>query len=175
MPVYRVPIIFLREWLVEADRIPANAICGRGYDFAATERSQVNKSPDATASVKLYRDREGLFYLTGEYHASFVDEELGVSGRLCKRVGERDNILLKQAEYDGAECVIYSPVDPGAAGIQVFTEMAKKFGQAGFRFKKDVVPTNKSKLTKFLPFADAAENGLVRIVKHTFDKATYES
>tara|TARA_B100001105_G_scaffold204145_2_gene167909 strand:- start:8293 stop:9642 length:1350 start_codon:yes stop_codon:yes gene_type:complete len=164
---------FLREWLKEVDTVPLGAACARGYDFAATERSQVNKSPDATTSIKMYV-KDGYYYLAGEYHSSFVDDETGVSGRLCKRVGDRDNILLKQAEYDGQECTIFSPVDPGAAGVQVFTEMAKKFSSEGFVFKKDVVPTNKSKLTKFLPFAGAAENGLVYIVKNTFDKVTYE-
>lgn len=165
---------FLREWLVEVDKVPIKAVCARGYDFAATERSQVQKSPDATTSIKLYKDRDGIFYLSGEYHPDFIDEDINVHGRMCKRVGERDNIILKQAAYDGEECMIISPVDPGAAGIQVFTEMAKKFNRAGFRFKKDIIPTNKSKLTKFLPFADAAENGLVRIVRSTFDKPTYE-
>lgn len=165
---------FERDWLQEVDRIPTGANCCRAYDFAATERSQVNKSPDATTSIKMYKDREGYFTITGEYHNDYIDEELSVQGRMCKRVGDRDNVIIKQAHYDGSDCVIVSPIDPAAAGKQVFTEFSKKMANEGFRVKKDPVPNNRAKLQRFLPFADAAENGLIRIVKSTFDPVTYE-
>lgn len=171
---------FEREWLKEVDKIPYGAACCRAYDMAATERSQVNKSPDATVSIKMYRDQNGYFYLAGEYHDQFIDKDINIKGRVCKRVGDRDNVIKLQAAYDGTECIIVSPIDPGAAGKQVYTEFAKKMSSVdiggerySFRVKKDPVPNNKSKLTRFLPFADAAENGLIYIVKSTFDSATY--
>lgn len=165
---------FLRSWLQEVNRIPEGCTVQRGYDLAATERSQVNKTPDATTSIKLYRDRNGYYYIAGNYHENFYDDVEQVHGRVCKRVGDRDNVMLSQAKLDGDECVIILPVDPASAGKQVYTEMSKFFTGHGFRVKKDPVAGNKSKLTRFLPFATAAENGLIKIVRNTFDDKTYE-
>ncbi|AUR93445.1 terminase-like family protein [Vibrio phage 1.187.O._10N.286.49.F1] len=165
---------FERDWLQVVDSVPIGAKCCRAYDFAATERSQVNKSPDATTSCKMYKDRDGYFTLAGEYHESFIDDETAVMGRVCKRVGDRDKVVIKQAHYDGSDCIIVSPIDPAAAGKQVFTEFAKKMAGEGFTVKKDPVPNNRAKLQRFLPFADSAENGLIRIAKNTFDPVTYE-
>lgn len=165
---------FERKWLQDVPKLPYGTTAGRGYDLAATERSQVNKEPDATTGVKMHKCKDGYFYLVGNYCKEFLDEPTSVYGRVCQKVGSRDNIMAKQAAHDGSDCVIVLPVDPGAAGKQVYTEMAKKFANLGFRVKKDPVAGNKAKLTRFLPFADAAENGLIRIVRSTFDKATYE-
>ena len=165
---------FERDWLVSVDSYPHSASMARAYDLAATERSQVEKSPDATVGIKMVKDRDGYFYLVGDYCKDFVDDKLEVKGRLCKRVGERDQIIAKQCEHDGDKTILVLPVDPGAAGKQVYNEMAKKFGGLGYRVKKDPIPTNKDKVTRFIPFADAAENGLIRIVKNSFDKTTYD-
>lgn len=165
---------FERGWLQEVDSVPIGAVCCRAYDFAATERSQVNKSPDATTSVKMYRTKDNYYVLAGEYHESFIDDETSVMGRVCKRIGDRDNVVIKQAHYDGADCYIVSPIDPAASGKQVFTEFAKKMAALGFTVKRDPVPNNRAKLQRFLPFADAAENGLIKIAKNTFDPVTYE-
>lgn len=165
---------FERNWLKTVDKLPSGTTFGRGYDLAATEVSQVNKFPDATTGVKMHKDKEGYFYLVGDYCESFIDEDTSVSGRILKRVGERDNIIIKQAAHDGTDCIIVLPIDPAAAGKQVYQEMAKKFANLGYRVKKDPIAGNKAKLTRFLPFADAAENGLIYIVKSSFDTPTYE-
>lgn len=162
-----------RDWFVETDHYPDDAAHARSYDLAASERTQVNKFPDATTAVGWAKSRDGIYYMYGNYHEEFVDEETGCMGRMLKRVGERDNIMRKQAQMDGVETIIVLPVDPAAAGKQVYTEMAKKFAKWGFAVKKDPVPNNKNKLNRFLPFADALENGLIRILKHTFDPVTY--
>jgi predicted phage terminase large subunit-like protein len=165
---------FERGWLNDIDKIPAGTVFGRGYDLAATEVSQVNKFPDATTGVKMHKDKNGYFYLVGDYCKEFIDKDNNVYGRVLKRVGDRDNVIIKQAEHDGSDCVIVLPVDPAAAGKQVYQEMAKKFASKGYRVKKDPVAGNKAKLTRFLPFADAAENGLIYIVRSSFDTLTYE-
>ncbi|AHK11206.1 terminase large subunit [Shewanella sp. phage 1/4] len=162
----------LSGWFQEVDRIPSGGVMARGYDLAATERSQVNKHPDATTSCKMLK-HEGYYYIIGNYHESFYDDVEDVYGRVCKRVGDRDNVMLSQAKLDGDECTIVLPVDPASAGKQVYLEMSKFFTGNGFRVKKDPVAGNKSKLTRFLPFATAAENGLVKIVRNTFDDKTY--
>lgn len=165
---------FERDWLHQLDKIPYSTNWVRAYDFAATERSQVNKDPDPTVSVKMCKDRDGYFTIVGDYHKNFYDEVLDVEGRMCKRIGERDNIILQQAQWDGRDVCIVAPQDPAAAGKHQFNEQSKFFSSNGFLFKKDPIPYNKSKLTKFLPFANSAENGLIRIVKSSFSPKTYE-
>lgn len=169
---------FQRDWVLgkngKHNTLPASASHpARGYDLAAQERSQVNKYPDFTTGVKVYK-YDGIYYIVGDYYNGFYDEETNCHGRLCCRVGERNLKIAQQAERDGKDCTLVFPVDPGAAGKQVYTDMASKFGGLGYRVKKDVIPTNKDKLTKFIPFADAAENGLVKIVEDSFDPVTLE-
>lgn len=165
---------FEREWLHHIDKIPYCTNWVRAYDFAATERSQVNKDPDPTVSIKMCKDKEGYYTIIGDYHKNFFDDVLEVEGRFCKRVGERDKIILQQAEWDGKDVKIVAPQDPASAGKHQWIEQAKYFTSHGFIFKKDPMPTNKNKLTKFLPFANACESGLVRIVKSSFSPKTYE-
>lgn len=154
--------------------MPSNAMACRAYDLAATERSQANKDPDPTACAKMYKDREGYYYIAGEYHGKFYDSMYDVYGQFCKRSGDRDNHILMQAGLDGADCPIVLPVDPGAAGKTAYESMAKTFTQHGYMVKKDPMPQNKTKLTRFQPFATACENGLVFILEDTFDKKTLD-
>lgn len=165
-----------RDWITEitSDKVPSNTIACRAYDLAATERSQVNKSPDPTACARLEKDKFNNIYIKGDYIDEFYDDVLEVHGQFCKRSGDRDNHMLKQAEWDGTEVPIICPVDPGASGKSTFESMAKNFAQEGFMVKPDPTPTNKSKLIRFQPFATASENGYVYVVVDTFDKKTLE-
>lgn len=165
-----------RGWVKEITLkdVPENTVAVRAYDLASTERSQVNKFPDPTACCRLEKDRACNIYLKGDYVDSFYDDVLEVYGQFCKRSGDRDNHILKQAEWDGENVTIVLPVDPGSAGRTAYEAMAKNFGQEGFIVKPDPTPTNKSKLTRFQPFATATENGYVYVVKDTFDKKTLE-
>lgn len=67
------------------------------------------------------------------------------------------------------------PVDPGSAGLTAYEATAKRLTEEGIIVRKDPMPSNKSKLTRFLPFSAAAQNGLVKIVSHTFgNRETYD-
>ncbi len=168
---------FKREDLEKAERIPANAVCARGFDKAGTAPSTGNKYPDRTASIKMYRTNDNEFYITGEYHRSFFDDrEPDVFGRIACKPGKRDNIILNQARKDGPDCTVIMPVDPGSAGVVEYIESAKKLAIEGFIVKKDPVPSQRSKLQRFMPLSAAIENGLVYIVESTFkNKATLEA
>lgn len=164
-----------REWFLKANTVPLTAKKVRAWDKAATEPSEVNRYPDYTASVKMYKDRDGFYYLAGEYCPDNKDKtDPSIIGRFRRRSGERDSIILKQAHYDGQETYVVLPKDPGAAGQMEYTESAKKLIEEGFTVKQDPAPSNNSKLTRFTPFASACENGLVYIVESTFDKKTLE-
>ena len=165
-----------RLWVKEINswEAPQDMVSCRAYDLAATERSQANKWPDPTASIRMEKSRDKYIYIRGDYHSDFYDDILDVYGQFCKRAGDRDNHILKQAEMDGEDCTIVLPVDPGAAGKSAYESMANNFTSEGYRVKPDPTPINKSKLTRFLPFATACENGLVYILVDTFDKKTLE-
>lgn len=167
---------FERGWCkeIQSHQMPPDVTCCRAYDLAATERSQAVKWPDPTACGKMYRDRQGYYYLAGEYHPDFYDDVLGIQGQFCKRAGDRDNHIIKQAQTDGADCLIILPVDVGAAGKSNYMSMASNIAQYGFSVKQDPMPVNKSKLSRFLPLASACENGLVYVLVDTFDKKTLE-
>jgi len=168
---------FAREDLSKADRIPRNAICCRGWDKASTYPSDINPQPDYTACTKMYKTRDGNFYISGEFHDKNHDEQQPeVYGRFRHKPGARDNIIKDQAIYDGPDCKIILPCDPGAHGVAEYIESAKKLSTDGFVVKKDPAANGSSKLQKYSPFSAAVENGFVWIVESTFpNKATLEA
>lgn len=165
-----------RGWLkmTTSDKLPTNMVTCRPYDLAATERSQAVKFPDPTACIKVQKDRSGYLYISGDYHKFFYDDLFNIYGQFCKRSGDRDNHIILQAETDGQDCTIVLPIDPGAAGKTAYESMAIKFTHEGFKVKSDPTPVNKSKLTRFQPFASMCENGLVFWVEDSFDVNTTE-
>jgi phage terminase large subunit-like protein len=143
---------FKREWLHKADRVPQDAKCVRGWDKASEEPNPSLRHPDYTASVKMYKDRHGNFYLAG-------------GCRFRKQSGPRDLEILRYAEGDGRDCYLVMPQDPGGAGADSFRQTTKLFLEEGFVVKKDPFPATKSKVSKFEPFSTAAANGQVYIVE----------
>lgn len=169
---------FKRSFLKKVEREPENCIYVRAYDKAGTERSTENKTPDFTASIKIARDQEGMYYIMGDWHDEFIDDgefSTQTKGRFCKKAGARDKIIEKQAEHDGDHVRIIFSVDPGQAGISEFTTSSRELLSKGYMVDKDPMPGNKSKLTRFSPFAMLAENGHVCIVESSFDISTYSA
>lgn len=167
---------FERSWLEVnvLPKVPNGSLRIRPYDLAATERSQAVKFPDPTACIGMAKTSDGRIIIHGGYHKDTYDDHYGVQGQYCKRSGARDLQIIAQAEYDGEDTIIVIPQDPAQSGKSLFESMCKTFSEAGFKVKKDPMPINKSKLTKFEPFATACENGLVYIVKDSFDKKTLD-
>lgn len=163
-----------REWVEnnKVDHVPANATKVRAYDLAATERSQANKHPDPTSCIGLARSKDNRYIIFGDYHKDTYDDMYNIYGQYCKRSGARDLQIAAQGHYDGKDTTIILPLDPGAAGKTAFTEQAKFLMSEGLMVKKDPTPNNKSKITRFLPFATACENGLVDIWWDSFDNKT---
>ena len=166
-----------REWLNKLDHAPKEGLAARGWDKASTEPSQVERQPDFTASVKMVKTQEGRYVILGDYIPENRDiGDTETYGRFRKRPGARDNIIRDQGLYDGEDCHVILPKDPGAAGESEFQEASKKLIEVGLLPKADPAPSTKSKLTKFTPFAVASENGLVDIVESSFkDKASLDA
>lgn len=163
-----------RDWCAHAACIPMGSKMVRAYDKAGTFPSDINPAPDYTASIGMAKDKNGYYYIFGNYHQKFKDEDSNVLGLIRKTVGERDNLIELQALQDGTDITIVFPKDPSSAGKFEFIESSKKLINIGFTVKADPMPSNKSKMTRFAPFAAASENGLVKIVTSSFDKATLE-
>lgn len=166
---------FSRDWLHKIDKKPLGCVSARAWDVASEESSDKKRHPDYTASVKMLKTQDGEYVIVGDYEPQSKDESTGVMGRYRQRPGQRDKSMLRQAIHDGRECTVILPLDPAAAGKVQFREMSKGFIEEGFTVKKDPMPNNKSKLTKFEPFSSACQNGMVSIVESTFNKQTLEA
>lgn len=158
---------FDRAWVPCVNKVPENATYARAWDKASAIPTDVNKHPDYTASGFMAKDAQGVYYLLGDAHPDVVDEK-GITGRFRALPGDRDAIIQKQAEFDGAECKVVFSKDPGQAGDTEYFQSAKKLIEAGFEVRPDPMPNNKSKLTRFQPFSSACQNGMVRLVPSTW-------
>lgn len=167
---------FKRDWLVKLDSLPEKGIHCRAWDKASSEPSEVYRYPDFTASIAMHKLSDGRVVIRGDYHPDNHDKvDPAIKGRFRRRPGDRDNIILKQAQHDGKDCVIILPKDPGAAGETEYSQHSKALAENGFIVKMDKAPSQSSKLKKFEPFAAACENGHVCIVEDSFpDKETLE-
>ncbi|CAM0040338.1 hypothetical protein MYOV085v1_p0128 [Vibrio phage 355E48.1] len=169
---------FERGWLHKLDKRPSNiAMVARAWDTASEEPSDKNRYPDFTASVKMLKTKDGEIVIVGDYEPESLDEKTQIYGRYRQRAGQRDNSILRQAEYDGKrDCMMILAIDPASAGKFQWREQSKFFGKEGIIVKPDPMPNNKSKLIKFMPFSTACQNGLVSIVESTFpNKQTLEA
>ena len=159
---------FDRNWLHKIENKPFDSISGRAWDVASEEPSDKNRHPDFTASVKMYKTKDGDYVIVGDYEPLSKDEKTEQYGRYRQRPGQRNKSMVRQAQHDGVENTVILPIDPAAAGKVQFQQMAKLFLEEGFKVDSDPMPSNKSKLTKFEPFSSACQNGLVSIIESTF-------
>ena len=161
--------------------IPPDIKWFRGVDKGYSEPSDVYKYPDYTAaSPKIGKDRDGNFWILGEYHADFLDNDQlrntpnqKVYGRVRKLSGARDAILIKQGKYDGNTCTSVLTKDTGGAGTDHTFTMSKMI-ENGIKVIEDKSSKNtpSKKLLDFLPFCNACSVGLVYIVEDSFNEAT---
>lgn len=162
----------------------------RGVDKAHTLISDKNKSPDYTAlSPLILKDRDGFYYLLGNYHPSIIDTPTKPTdkvylGRIRRLPGERDNLLAMQMKLDKQNAESYGYQEPkivlakdSGAGTGDFLATVARMAEEGIKVEKDQTISNMEgkKLKDFLNFTSAAENGLVFVVEDSFDKASLEA
>jgi predicted phage terminase large subunit-like protein len=165
-----------RDWVENVTYPICKTSKCRAWDKGASIPSEKNRYVDPTASIRMEKDENGIYYIIADFIPSAKDEKSDIYGKFCRLAGERDALIKDQAEADGDEVPIILPKDVGQAGIVEFQESAKKLLSEGYIVKADAMPTNKSKLTKFSPFAAACQAGLVRIVEESFpNKATLDA
>lgn len=143
---------FKREWceFVERKDVPKIIKSIRAWDLAASVKSEVNSDPDWTAGVHIGLGEDGYFYIIDAVDA--LERPAGV-----------EKLIHDTAAFDGKNVPVSLPQDGGQAGIIAFEHYARPLILKGYKVKK--AKTRKGKLERFSGFSNAAENGMVRIVK----------
>lgn len=136
--------------VVSPFRVPKRLKTVRAWDLSTTEPSEVNPNPDWTAGVKISLCDDGYFYV--EHATKFRHGPHLVAQR-----------IMETAQSDGRGCVISIPRDPGAAGLIAYQAWSRPLIMSGFSVKQ--ATTRKGKLDRFIGFANAVENGMVKVVQ----------
>ena len=158
------------------DRLPDGCIKVCAWDKANTEyKPSIKNDPDFTACIHMAKDKDGNFYIYGDFAPEVYDQHEQVYGKFRKQSGDRDELMLKQARYDGPNVFVVIAQDSGADGKQVYQMLAKKFVKEGFKIRPSTMPIQTKKLNRFEPFATACQNGFVYILENTFDNRTLEA
>lgn len=143
-------LVFPRHNANLIQAIPAdwNITWVRAWDLAATPISEANKSPDATAGVKIGRTQEGRYVVADVRH-------LRADAHKVRQA------IRATAEHDGAACRISLPQDPGQAGKDQAASLTRML--AGFSVYASR-PTG-SKVTRAEPFSAQWQAGNVDILR----------
>ncbi|AIW01755.1 terminase large subunit [Pseudomonas phage vB_PaeM_PS24] len=148
---------FKREWTPIIPLRPTDTVRQvRAWDISGTLPSDSNKEPDWTAGVLMSKGRSTLYTI-----------EDVVRDR--RRIGGVFELILETARHDGADTTILIPRDPGAAGQHLAWDFVRRLAEHGFHARTR--PTNKSKVTRFGPFASMAEAGGVQVVEGPWNEA----
>lgn len=145
-----------KEWVEEVPLAPLTALQRvRAWDISGTLPSDTNPNPDWTAGVLMSKDKHSLYY---------VEDVV----RDRQRHGGVFDMILETARRDGADTTILIPCDPGAAGKAYAAQLVRELAEHGFVAR--IKQTNKSKVTRFAPFAALCEAGGVRMVRGAWNE-----
>lgn len=150
-------LLFQRSWCQVVDAAPAGLVVKRGWDLAATPKTESN-DPDWTSGVKLGRDGDGRFWVLD--HRRIRATPAGV-----------ERFLANTATEDGAEVEIALPQDPGQAG----KAQAQALVRALEGFIVHATPESGDKVTRFGPFSAQAEAGNVLVLRGAWNDAWFAS
>jgi predicted phage terminase large subunit-like protein len=140
-------LLFQRRWCEIIDVAPAELEVVRGWDVAATPKTEDN-DPDATASVKIGKTPGGTYVVLDAM-------------RFQAGPAERDTLILNTASHDGMAVRQSLPQDPGAAGKSQAQAWVKML--AGYSVTTSVETGDK--VTRFSPFSAQAEHGNVKVLR----------
>lgn len=156
-PAPRTGGMFERSWFKIVRAAPAPKKVVRYTDLAATEKSKSNPDPDWTASVRMSRSAEGVFYV--EHAERF---------RLSSHKGEeRLKALASQDKQIHRRCTQVIPQDPGAAGKAYANYLVRMLAGYNARSERETG----SKELRAEPFSAQAEAGNVYLVEGPWNEA----
>lgn len=132
----------------------------RSWDIAGSLPSELNPRVDWTVGVLMGRTKEGRFVI--------IDVV-----RFQARYGEVMKTIAETALTDPPGTKVTIPRDPAAAGKVAAGEQIKYLHQEGVTNVTVMQVGNKSKVTRFQPFAVAAEHGLVDYIIAPWNEAYF--
>lgn len=151
-------IYFKKEWVdvIGRQELPRMKKVVRAWDLASTPEGKGSPNPDWTAGIKLGLGEDGYYYIMDVI-------------RFRDTIGEVKKSIRRAAMSDGTRVPVIIPQDPGGHGKHAFQDHVKNLPEFYVRKAK----TEKSKLERFLPFASAAEYGLVKMVEADWNEALF--
>lgn len=151
-------LLFRRGWCDVVDAVPAGTVWARGWDLAATPKTDATPDPDATAGTKVGKTPDGR-YIVGD----FVEDWLSPNGVR--------SLIKNTAAQDGKGTQISLPQDPGQAGKDQKQNLAKMLTGYDVRFS----PESGDKVTRFSPFSAQAEAGNVVVLRGNWNEAWFSA
>lgn len=149
---------FKREWCKVVDVAPGDLDMVRGWDLAATEKTDLN-DPDSTASAKIGRSRStGRFIVLHRSSAMLGPHKV-------------EQAITNTAAADGMGVKIRIPQDPGQAGKAQAQALVGKL--AGYRVTT-TRPTG-DKVTRFGPFSAQCEAGNVDVLRGPWNADLFDA
>jgi predicted phage terminase large subunit-like protein len=145
---------FRREWVKFVDHPPVNPVAVvRSWDIAASVPSESAPNPDWTVGVKMSRDKYGIYYIEHVHRVRKLTD------------GVLKDISDISRNFDGLDCQVTIPRDPGAGGKTANMFFIRTLAEDGVAAKSVVVSGQSGKIQRFLPFCSLAESGSVRLVR----------
>lgn len=141
--------VFKREWFPIVDSIPGGwTQILRFWDRAATKPNEVNKDPDWTRGLKMYK------YPNDTYCVADLRSMRDTPGQV-------ESLVKTVATHDGPSVRIMSQQDPGSAGVSEAENFIKML--AGYDVS--VMVTSKDKVTRAKPASAQAEWGNIYVLR----------
>ena len=148
-PIPKEGAMFREDWFEIIDHAPELETILRWWDMAAT----TTKRSDYTVGVKVGVSK-------GQYFILDVERFRGTPKQV-------EDAIRSKAESDGHAVAIRIEQEPGSSGLQIIDHYARDILK-GFNFKG--IPSTGSKEVRAGPFAAAAENGNVKLIKGSWNK-----
>ena len=162
-------LYFQRHWCEIVDAVPANLKMVRGWDLAATEKTETN-DPDWTSGSKIGKSADGVYYIL---------DQRWLRGSPAKV----QELIFNTASEDGRGVHISIPQDPGQAGKSQGMDFVKRL--AGYVVK--ATPESRSvagetltasrisaKVTRFSPLSAQAEAGNVKVLRASWNNRLFD-
>ncbi|MGA0540717.1 phage terminase large subunit [Neotabrizicola sp. VNH66] len=151
-------LLFKRQWCEVIDTVPAGVRWTRGWDLAATPKTDANPDPDGTSGTKIGQAPDGSF-VVGDH----VKDWLSPNGVRT--------LIRNTATQDGRDTLISLPQDPGQAGKDQKESLAKHLNGFNVRFS----PETGDKPTRFSPFSAQAEAGNVKVLRGAWNEGWFSA
>lgn len=141
--------IFQRGWFPLVDQVPGGWVQSvRFWDRAATKPNEVNKDPDFTRGLKLYKYPNNTYCVVD---LKSIRDTPGQVETFIKNVASQDTVHVR----------VKSQQDPGSAGVSEAEHFVKML--SGYDVRTETMP--KDKLTRAKPVSAQCEWGNVMILK----------